>query len=256
MLSSVIPARLDYQCGHAALVSLPRIKGESSAQRNARVAREKSSARVRQCDFCGPTVEIVRAEAPPAVDVVAAPVAAELFAAAVAELAVSEVVVAAGAPIAAEVVAAEVVALPVADAVAALAESGAEVVGPPRAAESPLPGVEPVGTVETPQPNGATNGHVDVEVPQAVVARAVRRRRVPKPVPNEQPAAASQPVTVTVTVTPPVKTRRPRRAASPARRYVARFLVERVLEAVDIRDALRQVESSGAVEVLAINRLS
>ena len=44
MMSSVIHARLEYQCGHAALVSLPRIKGETAAQRNARVAREKSAA--------------------------------------------------------------------------------------------------------------------------------------------------------------------------------------------------------------------
>src|SRR5947208_4358597 len=64
VMSSVIPARLEYQCGHAALVSLPRIKGESSAQRNERVAREKSAARTRACDFCGPNVEVVVA-APP-----------------------------------------------------------------------------------------------------------------------------------------------------------------------------------------------
>jgi hypothetical protein len=65
MMSSVIPARLEYQCGHAALVSLPRIKGESSAQRNDRVAREKSAARTRACDFCGPNVEVVLVAAPP-----------------------------------------------------------------------------------------------------------------------------------------------------------------------------------------------
>ena len=59
MMSSVIPARLQFQCGHAALVTLPRIKGESSAQRNQRIAREKSAALARQCDFCGPAVEVV-----------------------------------------------------------------------------------------------------------------------------------------------------------------------------------------------------
>src|SRR6266567_971107 len=67
MMSSVIPARLEYQCGHAALVSLPRIKGESSAQRNDRVAREKSAARTRACDFCGPNVEVLVAALPVAV---------------------------------------------------------------------------------------------------------------------------------------------------------------------------------------------
>jgi hypothetical protein len=83
MMSSVIPARLEYQCGHAALVSLPRIKGESSAQRNERVTREKSAAQTRACDFCGPTVEMVHVAAPPVAVVepptpaVAAPVVEE-----------------------------------------------------------------------------------------------------------------------------------------------------------------------------------
>jgi hypothetical protein len=54
MMSSVIPARLEFQCGHAALVTLPRLKGETSAQRTERVAREKRAALTRQCDFCGP----------------------------------------------------------------------------------------------------------------------------------------------------------------------------------------------------------
>jgi hypothetical protein len=58
MMSSVIPARLTFKCGHAALVTLPRVKGETSAQRNQRVAREKSDALLRQCDFCGPEVEV------------------------------------------------------------------------------------------------------------------------------------------------------------------------------------------------------
>jgi hypothetical protein len=56
MISSVIPARLQFQCGHAALVTLPRIKGETATQRNDRVAREKSAALTRQCDFCAPSV--------------------------------------------------------------------------------------------------------------------------------------------------------------------------------------------------------
>src|SRR5258708_4833154 len=67
MTSSVISARLEFQCGHAALVSLPRIKGENSAQRNERVAREKVAAHARSCDFCGPDVTImVQASAPEA----------------------------------------------------------------------------------------------------------------------------------------------------------------------------------------------
>ena len=58
MMSSAIPARLEFQCGHAALVTLPRVKGETSAQRTERIAREKSAALGRQCDFCGPTVQV------------------------------------------------------------------------------------------------------------------------------------------------------------------------------------------------------
>jgi hypothetical protein len=59
-MSSAIPARLTYQCGHAALVTLPRIKGETAAQRNERVSAEKSAALARPCDFCGPAVEVAK----------------------------------------------------------------------------------------------------------------------------------------------------------------------------------------------------
>jgi len=58
-MSSVIPARLEFSCGHAALVSLPRLKGESPSQRTDRVNREKMEARGRACDFCGPAAETV-----------------------------------------------------------------------------------------------------------------------------------------------------------------------------------------------------
>jgi hypothetical protein len=36
-------------------VTLPRVKGENATQRNARVAREKVAALLRQCDFCAPS---------------------------------------------------------------------------------------------------------------------------------------------------------------------------------------------------------
>ena len=65
MMSSVIPARLVFQCGHAALVSLPRIKGETNAQRADRVAHEKSAARTRACDFCAQRLEVVVQQAAP-----------------------------------------------------------------------------------------------------------------------------------------------------------------------------------------------
>jgi hypothetical protein len=59
MMPSVIPARLQFQCGHAALVTLPRVKGETATQRNDRVAREKMAALVRQCDFCAPSAAVL-----------------------------------------------------------------------------------------------------------------------------------------------------------------------------------------------------
>jgi transposase-like protein len=55
MISSVITARLEYSCGHFALVSLPRLKGETATQRTERVNRAKAEARGRACDFCGPS---------------------------------------------------------------------------------------------------------------------------------------------------------------------------------------------------------
>jgi hypothetical protein len=54
LISQSIPARLEFACGHAALVSLPRLKGESATARNERVRGEKLAAQARACDFCGP----------------------------------------------------------------------------------------------------------------------------------------------------------------------------------------------------------
>src|ERR1700731_895220 len=64
MISSVIPARLEFSCGHAALVSLPRLKGETSTQRTERGTRAKSEAPGRPCDFCGPQEQTVLAVRP------------------------------------------------------------------------------------------------------------------------------------------------------------------------------------------------
>jgi transposase-like protein len=55
-LVSVVPARLEYACGHAGLVSLPMVKGESRRQRSQRVEAEKAAARLRSCDFCAPAL--------------------------------------------------------------------------------------------------------------------------------------------------------------------------------------------------------
>src|SRR5216684_1873428 len=54
---SIVPARLGYACGHAALVLLPRVKGESPRQRNERVNNEKAAAGQRSCDFCAPSTQ-------------------------------------------------------------------------------------------------------------------------------------------------------------------------------------------------------
>jgi hypothetical protein len=54
LISQSIPARLEFACGHAALVSLPRLKGESTTARNERIRNEKLAAQARACDFCGP----------------------------------------------------------------------------------------------------------------------------------------------------------------------------------------------------------
>ena len=195
MMSSVIHARLEYQCGHAALVSLPRIKGETAAQRNARVAREKSAALERQCDFCGALVLALVTAAPPELALVAADlpltaVAVESVAAGVDGHQLD------GAEGPAETVEVEVLE-PVAVAVA-----------------------EPVEL-----PAAASEAEVEVEVSsgrQPVVRRAARAKA-------------------------------PRPAADP-RRFLIEYRVDRVVRAVDVRDALRQVASLGATDVLEIAR--
>ncbi|MBV9547235.1 MAG: hypothetical protein JOY61_22930 [Chloroflexi bacterium] len=55
MLSGV-PARLEYACGHHALVSLQAVKGEGGQQRRRRIELEKAAALERPCDFCGPVL--------------------------------------------------------------------------------------------------------------------------------------------------------------------------------------------------------
>jgi hypothetical protein len=172
MMSSVIPARLEYQCGHAALVSLPRIKGETSAQRTQRVALEKSAALVRQCDFCAPVVEIVQT-------VVPEPVAAVL------ELPV--------APLVLETVV---------DGVDGRQANGSEpVIVPPEHVEPAAPSVPKV---------------------------KLRAARTSRP--------------------------RTRETARDLRQFLVQYRVERLIQAVDVRDALRQVASLGATDVLEIAR--
>jgi hypothetical protein len=212
MLSSAIPARLEYQCGHAALVSLPRIKGETSSQRNERVALEKRNAQLRVCDFCAPRLEEVApvlSAAAPSVDVEPVAPQGELLIFAAAEPA---------APVA-----------PIAE---------------PVVSDSPIPEppVEPLPSISvppTPEPERVAAG---AAVPRRKSAAPVAPR--PKPV---------------VAVTSPARVKpapRPRAAVTPAAsllRFEIRFETERVLQATNIRDALRQAELLGATEVLGVS---
>lgn len=180
-MSSVIPARLQFQCGHSALVTLPRVKGETFTQRNERVAREKSAALSRRCDFCGPVLEVVAA---PRLELVVPPPSRT----------------------------AEEVAVPT---IVALE--------PPTRPEPAIP-VEPVPVA-------------------AAVAVAVAPVRAPEPARATNGVAHLK----------PMRARRPRKV-SVGQEFRVEFQVERVLQAVNIHDALRQVAAMGASEVLAITR--
>jgi hypothetical protein len=172
MMSSIIPARLEYQCGHAALVSLPRIKGETSAQRTQRVALEKSAALARQCDFCAPVVEVIQ-------PVVPEPVAAAVD-------------------------------IPVAMLVLEAAVDGMD--------GQQVNGTEPViAAPEQVEPASTTAPRVKLRATRTVRART-------------------------------------RDATRDRRQFLVQYRVERLIRAVDVRDALRQAASLGATDVLEIAR--
>jgi hypothetical protein len=218
MMSSVIPARLQFQCGHAALVTLPRVKGESSAQRNERIAREKNAALARQCDFCGPTVALTAATRQEDMNgshmTAADVVAAESLVAAEAILAEEPIVVLAEAVLAEEpiVVLAEESIL-VEEPVVVVEEEAVVVLVEEE--EEPVLIVEPV-VVVVEEPS-----HQNGVVPH----RAAPRKRQPKVAP-----------------------------VSRGQRFLVEYRVERVLQAADIRDALRKATALGASQVLAITR--
>jgi hypothetical protein len=218
MMSSVIPARLEFQCGHAALVSLPKIKNESSAQRNERIAREKVEARGRRCDFCGPLVT----------EVVAAPAltngnngAEGHHAAPPKPLAV--VSSAAPAPVAPRP-------QPVVVAKTVVPAKPVVVANPVVPAAPAAPAPTPVAVVAKPV----------VVAPKPAVAR--------KPV-----VAAPKPVVLVRTRAPLAEGVAAKRAA--AKRYAVRFKAEQVLQAASLREALRKAESLGAIEVLTITAM-
>src|SRR5579859_4233941 len=201
MMSSVIPARLLFQCGHAALVSLPRVKGESPAQRNDRIAREKSAAQARSCDFCPP---MGLAEIAEAVVVAAAPVAPVAPVAAVALDALD-------APVALDVDVVDVV------------EVVEELVAPPSVAVAPV----------APAAHDPSAAPATLEV--AVTTDTSARRLVPRAPRNGSAVRAVA-----------------HNAGAPGFRFVVRFRTEAVVQAKDMRDALRQAESLGAADVLSV----
>jgi hypothetical protein len=196
MMSSVIPARLVFQCGHAALVSLPRIKGETSTQRAERVAREKSDAQTRACDFCAQRLEVVVQAAPAAPLPVAPP------------------------PVAPAATAPTPVAPPPGPVATAIVPEPPEPVAPP-----------------PPTPPIAAPVHVPViavpvaKRPLAAVAKKPKNGKVVRAVVVAQNGKVAR-----------------------GTRFTVQFQAQAVVRAADVRDALRQAQSLGAIEVLAINR--
>jgi hypothetical protein len=246
MLSTAIHARLEYQCGHAALVSLPRIKGESPTQRNARIALEKSSAQGRSCDFCAPRLELTIEQVPlPAL--IAPPVEAP-------PLPVPVIVVAAAPAVADEPPAPVELSAPVEEepAPAVLEEVAPVLETPAPVVEVPVRVAEedpaPVAVVVTTKP-GDLNGHVPADTigtPAAVI----------KPTrPRKRRAEAAKVVNV-IQPAPVLRVPKKRVASrrNPLQTFTIRFRGHQVIVASDIRDVLRQAESLG--ELVAITRLN
>jgi len=195
MMSSVIPARLDFQCGHAALVSLPRVKGESSAERTRRIALEKSGAQARACDFCAPRLEVV------------------------ADVVVTDVVAAAD--------------LQSTVAETTVARPAATLPTPPEVAPTPEPDdIVPAAIEVAPQADAAAHA-TPVEPAARPVRRQAHRSR------SRSRSNGHSAATV---------------AAASQLRFVVHFEAEAVLEAADIRHALRLAASLGATDVVAITR--
>jgi hypothetical protein len=235
MMTTAIPARLEFQCGHAALVSLPRIKGESVGQRNDRVAREKTSAQSRSCDFCGPAV-VVAFDEPPVADVVALealPVAdvVALEALPVAEVAVFEEPLVTEAAIFEAPLAADVIAF-----------------------EAPVADSEPSVDIQPEVPPVVESVATPVEAPvlseQTPLGRKPRAARANGTARTRTNGKVHAPV-----VTQPARTNGKVHAPVAAQfRFTVSYQVDRVILAADVRDALRQAQSLGATEVLAITQ--
>ena len=280
-------------------------RGESSPQRNARVAREKSDAQARACDFCAQHMEVVVQAAPPP------PVAAAIIAPVV-----RPIVPSSGKP-AVPTPPAEV--RPPAPEVAMRPSRWLPVVpersGTPVAAgqsprtvlsASPSPchaggreaeaGAQaeaahgPRGTVTAGSSRygaggdpdcqarshkrcrrpcksaGTANGreaecHAQADAPPAPVVPTKRARSVAKPtvtVPVAKPTVALAQQTAAVAKSAGAQRAAVRTPAVARRdaagRFRVSFVVERIIAASDVSDALRQAARLGATEVLAISQ--
>jgi ribonuclease E len=228
MMSSAIPARLQFQCGHAAMVSLPRVKGESATQRNDRVAREKSAALSRQCDFCAPAVVVAVNGTDHMADL-------------------PEPVV-------------EMVTPDVVETIVVLDEEEET----PVVAEAPAE-VEAFVLAEISVPETSTDEVAVVETPDVVEAIVVESPVLEEVLASGEDEAPEVETLLNgdATASAPV-VRRTRRPAAPrkaraeeiarGRRFLVEYHVETVLHAVDIHDALRQAANLGAAQLTAITR--
>jgi hypothetical protein len=217
MMSSVIPARLQFQCGHAAMVTLPKVKGESSAQRNERIAREKSAALARQCDFCGPTVAV------------AAPTLAEEINGS--HMTTAEIM--AAEPIAVETGAPEsepqpLVPVAVVEVEAVMSEEPVETIvvaglEPAEEPEEAVVIVEPVVLVE----QVILGVEAESPAPRRANGAVTRRRRASQPAPTSR-----------------------------AQTWAVTYTAKQVVRAATIHEALRKASALGASELLSITRES
>jgi len=254
MMSSVIPARLVFQCGHAALVSLPRIKGETNSQRAERVAREKSAAQIRACDFCAQRLEVVVqqvAPAPPPATV--PPVPAVVPVAPAAE----------PVPIARRRLVRRNGSAPIkhVDKPAAVTEVQ-PTSAPPTAPLTPAAPVAPAAASAPSAPAETAAAAAPAAPPPLAEwhAERIAKAKPRAPAKRKAPSAATKkPVGRPRRATPAARKPVIKRSAANGRdsrgaRFTVEFQVQTVLSAVDVREALRQARALGAIEVLAITR--
>jgi hypothetical protein len=244
MALSVIPARLEFACGHASLVSLPAFRGEGSRLRSQRIEAEKTAAALRPCDFCPPAAAVV--------DSMAEEVAHST----------NGFATAGNTAPAAELQPATALASDIEDSLAAPALVAAPApldVPEPVAAPDAVDVAEPADVPQAVDVPGPVDVPEQEELPQAVelpeaVAAPARMTRAPRARPvarvrRRVPAAEPTPV-----MSKPAPARA--RTARPSRETLVAFRVryerELVLEAADLRAALAQAEALGALEVTRI----